>query len=232
MTPEEIEQVSRHFDIPKTNCFLIENGVDIDELNRLANRQLNWDAPELLHDSSVFKIVSVGRLENVKNHKFIIKALSLLDLKSLNIHFFLIGSGGKKKYLEELTGQLEIEDHVHFLGWQSNPFHLMKQCHLFILSSKWEGFPNILLEAMAIGMPVISTQSSQSVAVLLEHGKKGKLVDNPKELASQISFFVHNRHQLADISEKSKERAKNFTIEKMILNYAKMIKKVTQNDIQ
>jgi len=88
----------------------------------------------------------------------------------------ILGEGEERPSLEALVRKLELEKHVALPGFVANPYKYMKRAAVFVLSSRWEGFGNVLVEAMATGTPVVSTDCPSGPAEILENGKWGRLV--------------------------------------------------------
>lgn len=104
---------------------------------------------------SGFTFISVGKFRVEKNLQLLLQAFSLL--KDLPIQLIIIGGGPLETNLKQQAGELGIADKVWFGGFKSNPFKYIKNANCFVLSSHTEGFPNVLLEALACGKSVIST---------------------------------------------------------------------------
>src|SRR5699024_2024023 len=100
--------------------------------------------------------ISAGRLVEQKDYKTLLKAFQLISQR-INSRLVILGKGPLENELKLLAKELDIQKKVSFLGFQSNPYKYMKKANVFILSSKWEGFGHVIVEAMAVGTPVIST---------------------------------------------------------------------------
>lgn len=120
------------------------------------------------HLTETFKVVTVGRLIPVKNQKHILKSLSIL---SKNIHLDIYGDGDLLEELKQLTTDLNMQNHVDFKGNVLNVHSEIVDSHCFVLSSSTEGFPNVLLEAMSVGLPVIATNCMSGPLELLNENE-------------------------------------------------------------
>ena len=107
--------------------------------------------------SDYFNIVTMGRLTYQKGQWNLIYAIKDIVVQYPKVRLYILGDGELKNELEELVKKLELEEHVFFLGFISNAHKFLRQCDLFVLTSLFEGLGNVLLEAMALGLPVIST---------------------------------------------------------------------------
>jgi len=126
------------------NTMVINNLFDVKKIVALSKEDV------ALHDG--FSFVSIGRLDEGKNHQLQIEAMQKIDAK-----LYIIGDGILREKLEEQIVDLYLEDKVFLLGKQKNPYKYLSKADVFLFSSNREGFPNVLAEALACGLPVIST---------------------------------------------------------------------------
>lgn len=165
---EEIIQVTK---IPDQKLYTIPNPAVTQDIAK-AEEPLDhpWFQP---NEPPV--ILGVGRLTAQKDFPTLIYAFAKLRTEQ-PARLMILGEGEDRVKLESLTRELEIETEVSFPGFVDNPFQYMKRASVFVLSSKWEGMPNALLQAMACGTPVVSTNCKTGPAEILENGTWGKLV--------------------------------------------------------
>lgn len=130
------------------------------------------------------KIVCVGRLMPQKNQKLLLKAFSLIYKKFPKYNIIFYGDGPERSNLEQEAELLGISKNVHFVGSVKNIFDEICDAKLFVLTSNYEGMPNALIEAMCLGLPVISTEVS-GVKELIKQGKSGFLV--PQNAAEELA---------------------------------------------
>jgi glycosyltransferase involved in cell wall biosynthesis len=133
-----------------------------------------------------FDIIACGRLDRQKGFDVLIRAVSLMKNGE---RLGLVGDGPILKDLEELAQALGVKDRVTFLGFRSNPFSLMNKAKVFALSSRQEGFGNVIIEAMASGVPCVAANCPYGPGEIIKHGVNGLLVnpDNPTELATALA---------------------------------------------
>jgi glycosyltransferase involved in cell wall biosynthesis len=131
--------------------------------------------------------LSVGRLEDVKDFPNLIKAFSLVR-KQKKSRLVILGEGSLRESLTKLIHQLRIEEDVDLYGFEENPYKYIFRCSAFIMSSKYEGFGNVLVEALSLGKPIVSTNCPNGPAEVLEDGLYGKMVavGDPYSLASEM----------------------------------------------
>ncbi|OYW33918.1 MAG: hypothetical protein B7Z51_00390 [Methyloversatilis sp. 12-65-5] len=122
----------------------------------------------------------MGRLVEAKNFGFLIRAYREADIEH---DLVIAGEGPLREELAGLIEELGLTGRVHLPGFQSNPYALMRAADFYILSSNAEGFPNGLVEAMAVGLPVIATDCPSGPSEILEaHSRPGTVVDAPHGL--------------------------------------------------
>lgn len=120
-------------------------------------------------------VLGIGRLVEQKDFSTLIRAFALVrQVRSARL--MMLGIGRDRDRLKALVRELNIEDDVAWIGFTDNPFAYMKRSAVFVLSSAWEGFGNVLVEAMAVGTPVVSTNCPSGPAEILDNGKYGFLV--------------------------------------------------------
>lgn len=120
-------------------------------------------------------ILGVGRLTKPKDFTTLIRAFAMVK-EVRPARLVILGEGEERARLETLIRNLGLEDSVELPGFVSNPYKYMKRAAVFVLSSKWEALPTVLIEALALGTPVISTDCPSGPAEILEGGRWGRLV--------------------------------------------------------
>ncbi|MGM0676615.1 MAG: glycosyltransferase [Pseudomonadota bacterium] len=138
-------------------------------------------------------IVGAGRLSRQKDFSTLIKAVTLLNQR-VPCRLVIIGEGKERGRLQTLAEELGVADRVDFPGFVNNPFGYFSNASLFVLSSAWEGAPNVLMEAMALGTPVVATDCLSGPREILQRGKLGPLVPvaNPEALAQAMAHTLAN----------------------------------------
>ena len=162
-------------------------------------------------------ILSAGRLRKHKDFSTLIRSFNVVLEKYKEAKLVIIGEGPDRKDFEKLIKKLNLEDTISLPGFVQNPYAYMSRADIFVLSSKWEGLPNVLLEAMACGTPVVSTDCPSGPAEILQNGIYGKLVPvgDYLALAEAIKKTIENPID----SQKLKERANDFSLEKIATDY-------------
>ncbi|MBX3497331.1 MAG: glycosyltransferase [Parvibaculum sp.] len=140
------------------------------------------------------RIVTVGSLKPQKNHALLLNAFSRLHRPDLRL--MLVGAGALEGELKDLARRLGIEDRVIFAGFRSNPTPFYCSADLFVLSSDHEGMPNVLNEALACGMKVVSTDCPSGPAEMLKDGQYGTLV--PVGDVEALAIAMNEKLQAVD----------------------------------
>ncbi len=169
-------------------------------------------------------IVNVGRLEKQKNQELLIKAFAQANLADYILEIY--GDGPLKEDLQRIIYELGISNRVFLKGHVSNIKESILDASLFVLSSQYEGIPNVLLEAMALGLPCITTDfAGNGAKVLIENGKNGIIVPNndEKELASAMSMVLKNASLADKFSKNSLQKIKQFYPEKIYCKWEQYI---------
>ena len=169
-------------------------------------------------------ILSAGRFVEQKNFPMLFRAFA--DIRSrIDVRLILLGDGPERNELRELARNLNIENSVSMPGFVKNPYAFMAHADLFVLSSSWEGLSNVLIEALACGCPVVSTDCESGPREILEGGRYGKLVpvDDSGTLAKTIANSLSEKREGA---LRLKCRAKEFSSDVLIQQYEDMFNSV------
>lgn len=186
------------------------NPTDIDRIRREAEKPL----PEALE--ACFRkpvILGVGRLEQQKNFPLLIEACAILRRRGRQFSLCLVGRGSQRERLEKLAKDSGMEGHIHFAGYQSNPYALMARSAALALSSNHEGNPNVLIEALCVGIPVVATNCPSGPEEILCGGAYGRLVpmNDAQALADALEATLDAPPDAAKIAA-GKRRAEDFSL--------------------
>ena len=172
-------------------------------------------------------IINVGRLTNQKDHITLLKSVKLLR-PDLKIRVIIIGKGINKNLLQNFILNNNLKDRVKLLGYLDNPFPYIKKSNILVLTSKFEGLPNILLEAQYLKKYIISTDCPTGPKEILLDGKAGDLIKigDYKKLSSLLNNY-HNRKKT--ITKKINIGQKNFDRFDYELNCKKYLELINKN---
>ncbi|CAA6821753.1 MAG: Transferase [uncultured Sulfurovum sp.] len=186
---------------------VINNPIDHERVSRLANVEKSQDG--FSFDKNKINLLTVAGLREEKRHDLMLETLTYLPEQ---YHLTIVGSGEQEEALKELTKKLKLEEHVSFEGRKLNPYTYMKEADLFLLTSEREGFPNVLLEANSLGLPIIAFACMGGIKEIISEGKNGFFVNfgESKLLAQEImkaSSFKFNGSEIRNstINKYSKE---------------------------
>ncbi|NCC20878.1 MAG: glycosyltransferase [Alphaproteobacteria bacterium] len=166
------EDVRRVAGIPQARVCRIYNPVVTEDFDRLLAEDV---ADEWLDDPERPVIVTSGRFVPQKDYFTLLKAFAELRKES-EAGLLVLGHGPLQAELEEVCESLAIRDDVHFVGFVENPLAYLRKASLFVMASRWEGFCNVIVEALYCGLPVVATDCPSGPAEILEGGRYGRLV--------------------------------------------------------
>ncbi len=148
-----------------------------------------------------------------------------MEKNKKNVYLIILGEGILRKELEILASKLNINKCVDFVGFKFNPYAWIAKADIFVLSSDFEGLPNVVIEAMACGTPVISTDCASGPNELITNGKNGILVPTVDEnaLAEAMGTLLRNENLRKKFSKRARKRAEDFRIEKIIPQYEELL---------
>jgi glycosyltransferase involved in cell wall biosynthesis len=145
-----------NFGVPEHKAVVVHNPVDVERIRRLAQEPLNTGIPpRSVRCDSEIHLVAAGRLTTQKGFDLLIDALAACDEPLLQLT--ILGDGPLRRELLDQVARLGLAERVRLLGFQMNPYPFLAAADAFVLSSRFEGFPNIVLEALACGTPVVAT---------------------------------------------------------------------------
>lgn len=170
------QDLIKNFNIPENKTTVIHNPVEEVQLNNSA-----------LHTNTgkIVKFITVARLSAEKGIDRLIRSVASF---SLSYQYFIFGEGDKRKELQAQINALQLGDKIFLCGEKVNPWHNMGDADLFLSGSYYEGFPNALLEAVALGIPVIAFDSPGGTKEIISNGENGVLVSDNDENAFTIAI--------------------------------------------
>ena len=202
--------------IPHQRIHVIYNPIDFDRISALAEKKLDhpWFQP-----GQPPVLLATGRLHEQKDYPTLLRAFKLVRTHR-TVRLAILGEGRERARLEEMNRELAIDKDVSLLGFQTNPFAYMSKSAVFVLSSAWEGLANVLIEALACGCRVVSTDCRHGPAEILDNGRYGKLVPvgSPEALAGAIGTALEQSPE----PEKAKKRASAFGIKEISEKYLQL----------
>jgi glycosyltransferase involved in cell wall biosynthesis len=178
-------QFTEHFGFPRKRVLTIHNPLDIDTILAESTVKGNPVSGEPRGGT----IVGMGRFTREKGFDLLIRAMARVRAPA---KLLLLGEGKDEKKLRSLAEKLGISANVEFLGFRKNPYPVLRDASVFVLSSRYEGFPNGLAEAMALGVPCVATRCRTGPEELITDGGNGLLVpvEDPEAIAEAIDRLL------------------------------------------
>ena len=172
-------------------------------------------------------IISAGRLEYQKAHEVLIAAFAKSGIWRTHA-LVILGKGSKLAQLHRLAAQLGVGEYVRFIGFVANPYAWMARADLFVLPSRWEGFPTVAAEALACGTPLVLTDCKFGPRNVVEPGISGSIVpvDDADALGAEIARLIADPEERARMAAAGRERVKRFDIATMVALYADLFEEL------
>lgn len=208
------DDLVREFQIPNDQVEVVYNPAVVPDIEKLAAVPL----PEPLFGASTDPLIlAAGRMRSQKDFATLVRAFAILARRR-PCRLAILGQGEQKTELEQLAGRLGLADRVRFPGYVMNPYQYMARADVFVLSSAWEGFGNVLAEALALGVPVVSTDCPYGPREILgDDGALGALV--PVGDAPAMADAIDRTLDRPRDPERLKAAAKRFTVARAAARY-------------
>lgn len=176
------------------------------------------------------QVVGVGRLDVHKGFDLLIRAFAVCYAEHPDWRLVIVGEGDQRGPLETLAHELGVGPVVRFLGRVAHPTAVMRQSDLFVLSSRFEGFPNVLLEAMAAGLPVIAADCRSGPSHIVRHGIDGVLIppEDVDALAAAMGALMGDRKRRAELAARAGEVTERFAIDRIMGEWERLLSRVVQ----
>jgi len=217
--------------VPSRRLFVIPNCVDIESLEKVE------PYPRDAMPAGGKLIVYVGRLTRQKGIRYLLEALALAPRGNMfdprqsgnggprlpGIRLILIGKGEAECSLKALAARLGVADRVAFVGYRDDAVRWIKGADLLVLPSLWEGMPNVVLEAMALGTPVVATRV-EGTREILSDGETGILVEprDPRTLATAMTRVLSDQHLAARLVSAAREAVRQYGCSTMAARYVRL----------
>ncbi len=215
------ENLVKRYKIKPQDIKVIYNPVDLENINKqLTEGQIDPAHQEIFNTTDKI-VITAGRLVPQKDQRTLLDAFAKVNHQESS-RLVILGEGPLKDELLQQAAQLNIEDRIYFVGFQSNPYIYFSKADLFILTSIHEGFSHVIAEALATGTPVVSTNCKSGPAEVLNNGEYGALcpVGDVDALAENMLRILQlNEADLADIIEKGHTRAGHFDAKQIVKQY-------------
>jgi glycosyltransferase involved in cell wall biosynthesis len=207
--------IANYYGIDLKNIPCIYNGVDT---NRYTRKKSYTEM-----DTKSINFVAIGRLARVKNYPLLIEAFRELYQKYKNVHLTIVGEGEE---IEQIRAQVEregLQNVIDMVGVCSDVRKYLDLAHIYVMSSDWEGLPLTVLEAMSMGLPIVSTKAG-GVSDVVVDGENGILVEcgDQEALTEAMGRLVESKELRDDFSENSSKLSKKYSIENCAMQYERL----------
>lgn len=194
----------------KNKIEVIYNPIDKNNILKLSKEKANFN-----FNKSKINIITIGRLTKIKGYDILLQSHNKLIKEGLDYNLIILGEGIERKNLEKYIKENNLENNTQLLGFKENPYPYLKEADIFVSSSRYEGYPLVLCEAVCLGKPIIATNCTGPKEIL-ENSRYGLMaeVENVDDLAEKMKKLILNEELRKKYSDLSKERAEIFDIKK------------------
>lgn len=213
------ESLIEDFNIEESKIKVIYNPQDLIGIKN------NTSTLKLDFEKKLKYFITIGRLVELKDHKTLINAFKAVNEEFKNTRLLILGEGPLRSEIQMQIDNLNLKSKILLLGFVKNPYVYLKNSDIFVFSSKFEGFGNVLVEAMTCGLPVISTNCISGPSEILDNGNYGMLtpVSNVDAMENAMKTMLKNNN-LKKFKEKSLHRASDFDVEIIANKYLNILK--------
>ena len=208
------------FGIDPGQIRVLANPVDVDRVRAAAAEAID---ESVLPAGTAPLIVAAGRLADAKNYPLMIEAFAAIRQR-MPARLCILGQGELEGSLRQLIAARGLGDAVSLAGFQANPWKFIARADLFLLTSHYEGFGNVLIEAMACGVPVVATASA-GTRDIVRHQVDGMLVEqhSPAAVASSVIAVLESPARRAEMSNAARDAANRFAVAQVIARYEQVL---------
>ena len=206
------------------NATCIYNPLNHDEIIKKTNKK----SKKIFTNKKQLKILNIGRLTEQKDQITLLKSLNQIK-ETIKFEAVIIGRGKLYEELSEYILKNNLSQFVKIIDFVDNPFPLLKQAELFILSSKYEGLPNVLLEALTLKKFIISSKCPTGPQEILLNGKGGLLfnVGNHNQLANKIIYYEENKKKCLSMLRQAIKKLYRFDYQINLKKYLNLVNQIS-----
>jgi N-acetylgalactosamine-N,N'-diacetylbacillosaminyl-diphospho-undecaprenol 4-alpha-N-acetylgalactosaminyltransferase len=215
--------IETDFNIPKHKISVIYNGLSFPLLDKLKTESIT----DFIFEKNIHYLVAVGSFSTAKNYPMLIESFLLLHKKHNDTRLLILGKGDSEREILQVIERYNLGEAVHLLGYRTNPYKYLSHASCYVLSSKWEGFPNALLEAMYINGHVISTRCPTGPSEIITHKEDGMLCEtnNSSGFADAMEKMCFDEDFRVLVFENSRKKIAKFDEKIMVGKYKELLGK-------
>jgi glycosyltransferase involved in cell wall biosynthesis len=216
------KDLSENFGVSEKMIRVIHNPIDLDYIRKNSREKVKRG----VFSGRYPVIITVGRLNEKKGIRYLLEAFHMLR-KEKKAKLAILGDGPDRDTFAKLSRELKIQDDVSFMGFEKNPFKYVSKASIFAFPSLYEGFPNVLIESMACGTPVVSADCHSGPAEIIDNNKYGLLVPvkDSKALYRAMKRLLDDTPLREGLSEAGKKRAADFDVRIIMKKYEDLLLK-------
>ena len=207
---------------PNKDVQKINNFLDLQAIQPLLDKPLDTAYEKELF-SKYRVLINVGRMAPQKNHELLLKTFKKLRKQHKDIKLVILGDGPLRSSLESYVKKNGLQKDVYMPGIKNNVYRYLSRSYAFVLSSRHEGFPMVLLEAAASGLPIVSMDCPTGPKEILGNNEHGLLAKDEKELYTHAQSLFEDRSQAEKYSRLVKQRAKQFDVKPLVAQWSDVI---------
>jgi glycosyltransferase involved in cell wall biosynthesis len=208
--------LERNLGVPHAKLRVIHNPIDIDRIQQMSSEPLPGASARRF-------VVTAGRLEHQKAHDLLIEAFASIPA-CRELDLVILGKGSLEARLKAQAAALGIADRVHFPGFVANPWAYFARAALFVLPSRWEGFPTVVAEALACGVPAVVTDCDFGPSEIVEHGHSGWVAraNDLPALSSAMEMLLSQPEVATAFAARGLQRVGEFGVGTMVEAYTEL----------
>jgi glycosyltransferase involved in cell wall biosynthesis len=209
-----------NYKVPRSKIRVLHNPVDVSAVTRASESPIDADL-----EAERPVIAAAGRLAGVKNYPLLLDAVASLSVQT-PLHVWILGDGVERERLEAHARSAGLGARVRFLGFQQNPWRFIRRADVFVLTSVYEGFGNVIVEAMACGTPVVATRSL-GTSDIVQDDVNGLLVDHqPSAVASAIGRVLTDQPLRSRLLASAGKSVEQYDIPNVAARYARLFEEL------
>lgn len=218
------------FSVPADKALVIHNPIDIARVQAQAAEPC--EHPWLPATAKNPVLAAVGKLQVAKGYPYLLEAFLTIRKARPGTRLLILGEGPERARIEGFIAAHGLADEVALAGFHTNPYRFLSRATLFVHAALWEGFPNVLVEAMACGLPVVSTDCPSGPSEIVTPGRDGLLVPvaDPGALAEAALSLLDEPHRARAMADAGRETVERFSVGRVVARYAALFENVISAD--